>query len=70
MNRPMPTLMAVLSWLGTAWKTAARKPVSTSTRMISPSSTIRPIASAHDIPEAIVNATKAFRPNPVASASG
>ena len=37
MNRPMPTEIAILSWAGTAWKTASRKPVSTSTRMIRPS---------------------------------
>jgi hypothetical protein len=70
MNSPMPTLMAILSWPGTAWKTASRKPVSTRTRMIRPSSTTRPIASAHVMPEAIENATNAFRPRPVASASG
>ena len=46
MNRPMPTLIAILSCAGTAWNTAVRKPVSTSTRMTSPSSTTRPIASA------------------------
>ena len=72
MNRPMPTLIAVLSWRGTARKTAARNPVSTSTRMISPSSTTRPIASAQVIPGSLAmpNATKALSPSPVASARG
>ena len=49
MNRPMPTAIAVLSWRGTASKTSLRKPVNTSTRMMRPSSTTRPIASAHVI---------------------
>ena len=70
MNRPMPTEIAVLSCAGTAWKTAVRKPVSTSTRMIRPSSTTRPIASAQVIWLAIENATNALSPSPVASASG
>ena len=38
--------------------------------MTSPSSTTRPIASAHDIWDAIPNATKAFKPSPVAIANG
>ncbi len=38
--------------------------------MIRPSSTTRPIASAQVMPAAIVNATNALRPRPVASASG
>ena len=70
MNRPMPTLIAVFSPVGTAWNTALRKPVRTSTRMISPSMTTRPMASAQLICEAIENATKAFSPRPVARASG
>ena len=70
MNRPMPTEIATLSWAGTAWKTASRKPVSTSTRITRPSITTRPIASAQVIWLAIENATNAFRPSPVASASG
>ena len=53
MNSPMPTLIAVFSPVGTAWNTALRKPVSTSTRMIRPSMTTRPMASAQLICEAI-----------------
>jgi len=72
MNRPMPTLMAVLSAGGTAWKTALRKPVSTRTVMMRPSMTTRPMASGQVIPGslAIPKVTKALRPSPVASASG
>ena len=70
MNSPMPTLMAVLSCVGTAWNTAVRNPVSTSSRMMRPSSTTSPIASAQVMPDAMENATNAFSPSPVASASG
>ena len=70
MNSPIPTEMAIFSWAGTAWKTASRKPVRTSTRISRPSMTTRPIASAQVISEAIETATKAFSPSPVASASG
>jgi hypothetical protein len=70
MNRPMPTEMAVFSCVGTALNTAVRNPVSTSTRMISPSRTTSPIASAQAICGTIVYATNALRPRPAASASG
>ena len=64
MNRPIPTEIATFSCDGTAWKTAFRKPVSTSTRMTRPSITISPIAAAQVICGAIATATKAFRPEP------
>ena len=70
MKRPMPTEIAILSCAGTAWKTASRKPVSTRTRMIRPSRTTRPMASAQVIWLAIEKVTKALSPSPVASASG
>ena len=72
MNRPMPTLIAVFSWVGTARKTACRKPVSTSSRMMMPSMTTRPMASGHVIPGSLAtpNARNALSPSPVASASG
>ena len=70
MKRPMPTEIAIFSCWGTAWKTALRKPVSTRTRMMRPSSTIRPIASAQVDRVAMALATNALRPRPVASASG
>ena len=66
----MPTLIAVFSCAGMARKTAVRKPVSTSTVMMRPSSTTRPIASAQLICEASEKATNAFSPSPVASANG
>ena len=64
MNRPIPTEIATLSCCGTAWKTALRKPVSTSTRITMPSSTTRPIASPQVDWRAIVLATNALRPEP------
>ena len=70
MNRPMPTLIAVLSCSGIALKTALRKPVSTSSVMIRPSSTTSPIASAQLICEAIEKVTKTLSPRPVAIANG
>ena len=72
MNRPMPTEIAVFSWPGIAWNTACRKPVSTSTRMITPSMTTRPIASAQVISGSLAmpKVTNALSPRPVASASG
>ena len=50
--------------------TAVRKPVSTSTTMITPSMTTRPIASGQVIWGAIVKATNALSPSPAARASG
>ena len=67
---PIPTEIAILSCGGTALKTAVLKPVSTSTVMIIPSITISPIASAHDIFEAIPTATNVLSPSPVARANG
>jgi hypothetical protein len=45
MKRPMPTLIAVFSDVGTALNTAVRKPVSTRTRMMRPSRKTNVIAS-------------------------
>ena len=70
MNRPMPTLMAVLSCMGIALNTAVRSPTSTSTAMTTPSRTTSPIASSQLIWEAMENVTKAFSPSPVARANG
>ena len=69
-NRPMPTPIAVLSWVGTERNTAVRSPVSTRIAMITPSITTRPIASAQVICGAISYATSALTPSPAASASG
>ncbi len=70
MNRPMPTPIAVLSCIGMALKMTRRRPTRTSSRMTSPSSTTRPIASAQLICDAIENVTKALSPSPVATANG
>ena len=66
----MPTEIATLSWFGTAWKTAVRNPVSTRTRMTTPSRTTRPMAASQVETVAMEKATKALRPSPVARASG
>lgn len=72
MNRPMPTLMAVFSHVGTALNTACRNPVSTRTVMMMPSRTTMPIASCQAIfgSTAMEKATTALMPRPVARASG
>ena len=70
MNNPIPTLIAVLSSGGMAWKTAVRRPTRTSSRITRPSSTTRPIASAQLIWEATEKVTKALSPSPVARAKG
>ena len=70
MKRPMPTPMAYFSCSGTARKTAERKPVRTSSSMMMPSMTTRPMASAQVICGARVKATKPLRPRPAASATG
>ena len=47
-KKPMPTAIAVFSCGGIASKTARRKPVSTSTVISRPSSTIRPMISGQE----------------------
>ena len=72
MNRPMPTTIADFSEAGTALNTAVRKPVSTSTNMITPAQMISPMACAQVSPGvvAIVTARNALTPRPVATANG
>ncbi|CAB4758864.1 unannotated protein [freshwater metagenome] len=70
MNRPIPTEIAIFSCAGTARNTAVLKPVRTRTVIMIPSRRTSPIASAHDIFDAIPTATNVLRPRPVASASG
>ena len=72
MKRPMPTLMARLSPMGTASITASRKRVSTSSVMTSPSSSTTVIACGHESPRPATSskATTALSPMPAASASG
>ncbi|CAH0247305.1 hypothetical protein SRABI02_03088 [Plantibacter cousiniae] len=46
MKRPMPTVIAIFNWMGTALKIMARSPVAARRTMISPLMTTSPIASA------------------------
>ena len=69
-NSPIPTPVAVFSGVGTELNTIARKPVSTTTVMMTPSMTTSPIASAQVIFGAMVYATSALTPSPAARASG
>lgn len=52
-NRPMPTEIATRNSLGTARKTASRKPVSTRAVMMMPSTAIIPMARGHVVVGAI-----------------
>ncbi len=72
MKRPMPTLIARLSPIGTASMSASRKRVSTSTVMMAPSRNTTVIACGHVRPRPATrsNATTALRPMPAASAKG
>ncbi len=72
MNMPMPTLIAVLSSTGTALNTASRNPVSTRIRMMMPSITTSPMASAQVTfgRPAMEYATTALRPRPAARPRG
>ena len=70
----MPTEIATLSGPGIALKTALRKPVSTSTRMMTPSMTTRPMRSAKVILSAewvmTMPVMRPLMPSPAASAIG
>ncbi len=72
MKRPMPTLIARLSAIGTASISASRKRVSTSTVMTRPSRKTTVIACGHVSPRPATssNATTALSPIPAASANG
>ena len=72
MKRPIPTLIARLSPIGTASMSAWRKRVSTSTVMTAPSRTMTVIACGHESPRPATrsNATTALSPIPAASANG
>jgi hypothetical protein len=72
MKRPMPTLIARLSAIGTASIIASRKRVSTSTVMTSPSRNTTVMAWGHVSPRLATSskATTALSPMPVASANG
>ena len=72
MKRPIPTLIARLSPIGTASMSAWRKRVSTSTVMTAPSRKMTVIAWGHESPRPATrsNATTALSPIPAASANG
>ena len=72
MNAPMPIPIARLRSIGIAFRTASRTPVRTRIVMMTPSTTITPIACGNESPFAAtsVNATNAFSPSPAASANG
>jgi hypothetical protein len=70
MNRPIPTLIAVLSSIGIALKIAVRRPTRTRIAITMPSSTTRPMASAQLIWDATEKVTKALSPSPAARANG
>ena len=69
-KNPIPTAIAVFSCGGMASNTARRKPVSTSTVISRPSSTIRPMISGQESWVAAKTATIALMPRPAASANG
>ena len=70
MNRPIPTAIAALRSAGTALNTAVRNPVIARITMMTPSMTMRPMASAQVTCWAIVTATSELMPRPVANANG
>ena len=70
MNSPIPAVIAVFSWIGTASKTSLRRPVAASVTMMSPLMTTSPIASGQVSEPTKVVATKVLRPSPAANANG
>ncbi|WP_460785091.1 hypothetical protein [Microbacterium tumbae] len=70
MNSPIPTVIASLSWIGTASKIALRSPVAASSTMMTPLIMTSAIASAQDTWPTTENATKALIPRPAAKPNG
>lgn len=70
MNNPMPAVIAIFSWIGTASKTSLRNPVAASATMMSPLMTTSPIASGQVSESTKVVATKELSPSPAANANG
>lgn len=70
MNRPMPTVMAALSWAGTAVKIIVRMPVNARITMITPLMTTRPIASAQVTCCTTLTARNELIPSPAAMPNG
>ena len=70
MNRPMPTVMAAFSSLGTARKMAVRAPVTPKRTIRMPLMTTRPMASAQVTSWITATARKELMPRPAASPKG
>ncbi len=74
MNRPIPTPIARFRLSGIAFMTASRRPVSTSARMMRPSTKMTDMPTCHGTfacwKPMSENVTTAFRPMPDASANG
>src|SRR5690554_1048240 len=70
MNRPMPTVMAILSWIGTASKIMRRRLVADSSTMMRPLITTRPIASGQVTWPTTLTARNELMPRPAANANG
>ncbi len=70
MNRPMPTVIASFSWIGTALKIMRRSPVAASSTMMRPLMTTSPIASGHVTWPTTDTARNELMPSPAANAKG
>ena len=70
MNRPMPTVIASFSWIGTALKIMRRRPVAASSTMMRPLMTTRPIASGQVTWPTTDTARNELMPRPAAKANG
>ena len=70
MNRPMPTVMAAFSSLGTARKMAVRAPVTPKSTIRMPLMTTRPMASGHVTSLITETARKELMPSPAARPNG
>lgn len=70
MKRPIPTVMAILSSIGTASKIMRRRPVAARSTMSAPLMSTSAIASGQVTWPTMVKATKALIPRPAANAKG
>ena len=64
MNRPMPTVIASFSWMGTALKIMRRRPVAASSTMMRPLMTTRPMASGQVTCPTTATARNELMPRP------
>jgi hypothetical protein len=70
MKRPMPTVIAIFSWMGTASKMSRRRLVADSSTMMRPLMTTRPIASGQLTCPTTLTARNELIPSPAAKANG